>query len=62
MNFHCGGQPFYAGEAAFGYFKGEALVDQVGLDRGNSPAPLAHTLSAPIKLRFAPSRSIPRAK
>jgi PfaB family protein len=45
-----GGQPFYAGEAAFGYFKGEALADQVGLDRGNSPAPLAHSLSVPIKL------------
>jgi len=45
-----GGQPFYAGEAAFGYFQPEALVDQVGLDRGNSPAPLALTLSTPIKL------------
>jgi 3-hydroxymyristoyl/3-hydroxydecanoyl-(acyl carrier protein) dehydratase len=46
----CAGQPFYAGEAAFGYFQAEALVNQVGLDRGNSPAPLAHGQSAPIKL------------
>ena len=35
----CNGQPFYAGDAAFGYFQPEALVNQVGLDRGNSPAP-----------------------
>lgn len=46
----CDGQPFYAGEAAFGYFQPEALVNQVGLDRGNSPVPLADTFSAPIKL------------
>jgi 3-hydroxymyristoyl/3-hydroxydecanoyl-(acyl carrier protein) dehydratase len=46
----CGDQPFYAGQAAFGYFQPEALVDQVGLDRGNSPAPLVHTLSAPTRL------------
>lgn len=40
----CDGQPFYAGEAAFGYFQPEALVNQVGLDRGNSPAPLGQTI------------------
>lgn len=46
----CDGQPFYAGEAAFGYFQPEALINQVGLDRGNSPAPLVHSLPAPTKL------------
>jgi PfaB family protein len=46
----CGGQPFYAGEAAFGYFQPEALINQVGLDRGNSPAPLAHSLTTAAKL------------
>jgi len=46
----CYGKPFYAGEATFGYFQPEALVNQVGLDRGNSPAPLAHGLSVPVKL------------
>ncbi len=38
------------GEAAFGYFQPEALIDQVGLDRGNSPAPLACTLSGLTRL------------
>ena len=46
----CAGEPFYAGEAAFGYFKPEALVDQVGLDRGNSPSPLALTAPCPVQL------------
>ncbi len=46
----CAGQPFYAGDAAFGYFKPEALINQVGLDRGNSPAPLANNLSALTRL------------
>jgi 3-hydroxymyristoyl/3-hydroxydecanoyl-(acyl carrier protein) dehydratase len=46
----CGGQPFYAGEATFGYFQAEALVDQIGLDRGNSPAPLIHSITAPTSL------------
>jgi PfaB family protein len=45
-----GGQPFYAGEAAFGYFKPEALINQVGLDRGNSPAPLGLTTALPLTL------------
>ncbi len=45
-----GGQPFFAGEAVFGYFQPESLVNQVGLDRGNSPAPLARTLSTPTHL------------
>ena len=44
------GQPFYVGEAVFGYFQPEALINQVGLDRGNSPAPLVYSLSSPIKL------------
>ncbi len=46
----CGGQPFYTGEATFGYFQAEALVDQIGLDRGNSPAPLIHSITAPTRL------------
>jgi PfaB family protein len=45
----CGGEPFYAGEAAFGYFQPEALINQVGLDRGNSPAPLAYSLTTATK-------------
>jgi 3-hydroxymyristoyl/3-hydroxydecanoyl-(acyl carrier protein) dehydratase len=45
----CNGDPFYAGEAAFGYFQPDSLVNQVGLDRGNSPAPQIHSLSAPSK-------------
>ena len=46
----CEGNAFYAGEAAFGYFQPEALINQVGLDRGNSPAPLIRSFPAPIKL------------
>jgi 3-hydroxymyristoyl/3-hydroxydecanoyl-(acyl carrier protein) dehydratase len=46
----CGGQPFYTGEAAFGYFQSEALANQVGLDRGSSPAPGEAGLLAPVTL------------
>jgi len=46
----CDGQPFYVGDAAFGYFQPEALINQVGLDRGNSPAPMAHSQTALTKL------------
>jgi len=28
------GEPFYEGKAVFGYFKGDALKDQLGLDKG----------------------------
>jgi 3-hydroxymyristoyl/3-hydroxydecanoyl-(acyl carrier protein) dehydratase len=66
----CGGQPFYAGDAAFGYFQPEALVNQVGLDQGKSPAPLASvghvsnvTYSHSVDLRtpdlFRPSAAQP---
>ena len=46
----CDGQSFYLGEAVFGYFQPEALINQVGLDRGNSPAPLVHSLSSPTRI------------
>ncbi len=48
----CGGEPFYAGEAAFGYFQAEALINQVGLDRvaAGRPTPLTHSLSTATKL------------
>ncbi len=46
MSSTAGGKPFYSGEASFGYFQAEALINQVGLDRGNSPLPLAHSLSS----------------
>lgn len=45
----CAGQPFYTGEAVFGYFQPDALVNQVGLDRGNSPAPQISGLSSSTK-------------
>ena len=35
----CEGETFYEGEATFGYFKRQALVNQVGLDGGASPPP-----------------------
>ncbi|WP_028768041.1 eicosapentaenoate synthase subunit PfaC [Shewanella fidelis] len=33
------GEPFYRGTAVFGYFKGEALKDQLGLDNGKVTQP-----------------------
>ncbi|MCP4537298.1 MAG: PfaB family protein [Chloroflexi bacterium] len=35
----CEGDPFYQGEAVFGYFTPQALVNQVGLDSGQEIAP-----------------------
>lgn len=35
----CDGEPFFAGEAAFGYFTREALANQVGLDSGRTIQP-----------------------
>ena len=52
----CSGEPFYAGEAAFGYFQPEALINQVGLDRGKSSPPQdpSHSLPSRIDLRTPP--------
>ncbi|MCL1048530.1 3-hydroxyacyl-[acyl-carrier-protein] dehydratase FabA [Shewanella abyssi] len=33
------GEPFYRGNAVFGYFKGDALKDQLGLDKGKVTQP-----------------------
>ena len=46
----CSGEPFYSGDAAFGYFQPEALINQVGLDRGFSPAPQIHRFLESIKI------------
>jgi 3-hydroxymyristoyl/3-hydroxydecanoyl-(acyl carrier protein) dehydratase len=35
----CEGDPFYQGEAAFGYFTPQALANQMGLDGGREAAP-----------------------
>ena len=44
----CDGDVFFDGEAAFGYFQGSALVEQIGLDSGRSvPSWLAQSGLAP---------------
>lgn len=35
----CDGEPFYQGNAVFGYFKAEALKNQLGIDNGKITAP-----------------------
>ncbi|NMH64589.1 beta-ketoacyl synthase N-terminal-like domain-containing protein [Shewanella salipaludis] len=35
----CDGEPFYRGTAVFGYFKGEALQNQLGIDNGKITQP-----------------------
>lgn len=35
----CDGEPFYQGKAAFGYFKGDALKNQLGIDNGKITQP-----------------------
>jgi len=35
----CDGEPFYQGDASFGFFSGNALANQVGLDRGKDIRP-----------------------
>ncbi|WP_415776071.1 beta-ketoacyl synthase N-terminal-like domain-containing protein [Shewanella oncorhynchi] len=35
----CDGEPFYQGKAVFGYFKGDALKNQLGIDNGKITQP-----------------------
>lgn len=35
----CDGEPFYQGKAVFGYFKGDALKNQLGIDNGKTTQP-----------------------
>lgn len=48
------GEPFYRGTAVFGYFKGEALKDQLGLDNGKVTQPwhLANGIAADTKVNL----------
>lgn len=48
-----GGEVFYKGSAVFGYFSGESLANQLGIDNGKTTKPwfeLNHTQSADIKV------------
>ena len=48
------GEPFYRGTAVFGYFKGDALKDQLGLDNGKVTQPwhVAKGISADTKVNL----------
>ncbi|GIU42648.1 beta-ketoacyl synthase N-terminal-like domain-containing protein [Shewanella algidipiscicola] len=48
------GEPFYRGTAVFGYFKGDALKDQLGLDNGKVTQPwhVANGISADTKVNL----------
>ncbi|GIU13617.1 beta-ketoacyl synthase N-terminal-like domain-containing protein [Shewanella sp. MBTL60-007] len=48
------GEPFYRGTAVFGYFKGEALKDQLGLDNGKVTQPwhVANGVAATTKVNL----------
>jgi 3-oxoacyl-(acyl-carrier-protein) synthase/3-hydroxymyristoyl/3-hydroxydecanoyl-(acyl carrier protein) dehydratase len=48
------GQPFYEGKAVFGYFKGDALKDQLGLDNGKVTQPwhVAKGIAADTKVNL----------
>jgi 3-hydroxymyristoyl/3-hydroxydecanoyl-(acyl carrier protein) dehydratase len=38
----CAGQPLCSGESSFGYFSGETMANQIGLDGGRSVLPAIH--------------------
>ncbi len=45
----CDGEPFYQGDASFGFFSSNALANQVGLDRGKDVRPwIENTSGLPI--------------
>ncbi|GIU37412.1 eicosapentaenoate synthase subunit PfaC [Shewanella schlegeliana] len=48
------GEPFYRGTAVFGYFKGDALKDQLGLDNGKVTQPwhVANGVAATTKVNL----------
>lgn len=61
----CAGAPFYAGEAAFGYFTRPALAQQIGLDGGAETAAWLSTASdatAPVILDLDAARHLYRGR